>query len=148
MGKTFNGRSKFYCLSLSAESTYMTMDMETGLTHTSTTTVTEKDLAANIGSGDLNVWGTPAMTALMENAAMLAVASRLPEGSTTVGGYISTSHIRPTGPGKTVSATAVLLKEEGRKLTFSVSAQDEAGLIGEGEHIRFIIDRKKFMDRL
>lgn len=122
--------------------------MQTGITHTCSQTVEEKDLALNVGSGDLRVLATPAMLALMEKAAMLAVAPQLPEGSTTVGGFISASHVKPTAPGRTVSATAVLTKEEGRKLTFSVSAHDETGLIGEGEHVRYVVDREKFMSRL
>ena len=58
-----------------------------GMTHTSTLTVDETVTAITMGSGDLPVLATPAMTALMENAAMLAVADHLPDGSTTVGGH-------------------------------------------------------------
>ena len=113
--------------------------MEVGLTHTSTLTVESKHLAANVGSGDLEVLATPAMMALMENAAMEAVKDALAEGQTTVGGQISSSHLRPTAPGQTV---------EGRKLTFKVTAHDDKGVIGEGEHIRFVVDRQKFMAKL
>ena len=105
-------------------------------------------MAANVGSGDLRVFATPAMMALMEEAAMLAVASHLPEGSTTVGGYIASSHLKPTAHGRTVKATAELVAVEGRKLKFAVKACDEEGLIGEGEHLRFIVEREKFMARL
>ena len=122
--------------------------MEVGLTHTSTLTVENKHLAANVGSGDLEVLATPAMMALMENAAMEAVKDALAEGQTTVGGQISSSHLRPTAPGQTVTATAVLTAVEGRKLTFKVTAHDDKGVIGEGEHIRFVVDRQKFMAKL
>lgn len=122
--------------------------MEVGLTHTSTLTVESKHLAANVGSGDLEVLATPAMMALMENAAMEAVKDALAEGQTTVGGQISSSHLRPTAPGQTVTATAVLTAVEGRKLTFKVTAHDDKGVIGEGEHIRFVVDRQKFMAKL
>ena len=122
--------------------------MELGLTHTSTLTVENKHLAANVGSGDLEVLATPAMMALMENAAMEAVKDALAEGQTTVGGQISSSHLRPTAPGQTVAATAVLTAVEGRKLTFKVTAYDDKGVIGEGEHIRFVVDRQKFMAKL
>ncbi len=123
--------------------------MNKGLTHTSTLEVTEDKTAARIGSGDLSVLATPAMLALMENAAMLAVAAELPEGSTTVGGHISSSHLMPTPMGATVTATATLTAEEGRKLTFKVEAHDEAGhLLGEGTHLRFVVDRERFMGRL
>ena len=69
-----------------------------------------------MGSGDLNVFATPAMVALMENAAMSAVADELPEGSTT-GAMMNTTHIKPSAVGDTVSATAVL-KRGGRQKTY------------------------------
>lgn len=116
--------------------------------YTSTMIVEEKHLACNVGSGDLPVLATPMMMALMENAAMLCVADELENGSSTVGGQISSSHIKPTGLGKTVTATAELISAEGRKLKFKVSASDEGGLIGEGEHLRFIIDKEKFMSKV
>ena len=96
--------------------------METGLTYTSTVVVSKENVAATMGSGDLNVFATPAMVALMENAAMSAVADELPEGSTTVGAMMNTTHIKPSAVGDTVSATAVLKEVEGRKLTFEVRA--------------------------
>ena len=110
--------------------------------------VEEKHLACNVGSGDLPVFATPMMMALMENAAMLCVADELEDGSSTVGGQISSSHLKPTGLGKTVTATAELISAEGRKLKFKVSASDEGDLIGEGEHLRFIIDKEKFMSKV
>lgn len=122
--------------------------LEIGLSYTRTKAVEEHHLAVNMGSGDLRVLATPAMLALMEEAAMCAVASHLPEGSTTVGGHIASSHLKPTAHGCNVSATATLVAVEGRKLTFAVRAYDEAGVIGEGEHLRFIVDREKFMSRL
>lgn len=122
--------------------------MQIGKKYTSTMIVKEKHLACNVGSGDLPVFATPMMMALMENAAMLCVADELENGSSTVGGQISSSHIKPTGLGKTVTATAELISAEGRKLKFKVSASDEGGLIGEGEHLRFIIDKEKFMSKV
>ena len=122
--------------------------MEIGLTHTSTLTVEERHLAARVGSGDLEVLATPVMMSLMENAAMEAVKDALDEGATTVGGFISASHLKPTALGRTITATAVLESVEGRKLTFRVTAQDGDGLIGEGTHIRFVVDRRKFMSKL
>lgn len=122
--------------------------MQIGKKYTSTMIVEEKHLACNVGSGDLPVFATPMMMALMENAAMLCVADELEDGSSTVGGQISSSHLKPTGLGKTVTATAELVSAEGRKLKFKVSASDEGGLIGEGEHLRFIIDKEKFMSKV
>ena len=110
--------------------------METGLTYTSTVVVSKENVAATMGSGDLNVFATPAMVALMENAAMSAVADELPEGSTTVGAMMNTTHIKPSAVGDTVSATAVLKELEGRKLTFEVRAQDSKGTHGNILHQR------------
>ncbi|MDE5561786.1 MAG: thioesterase family protein [Bacteroidaceae bacterium] len=118
------------------------------MTHTSTLTVSEQHLASSLGSGDLPVLATPAMVALMENAAMLCVRPVLADGETTVGSQIAVSHLRPTAPGQTVSATATLLSREGRKLVFRVEASDEHGLIGEGEHVRYVVDAEKFMGKL
>ena len=88
------------------------------------------------------------MIALMEEAAMRCVAPCLEESQTTVGGKIAVSHLKPTAHGCTISATATLTAVEGRKLQFTVTASDDEGLIGEGEHTRFIVDREKFMARL
>ena len=122
--------------------------MKIGTTHTSTLVVEERHLACNVGSGDLRVLATPMMMALMENAAMLCVADGLEEGCTTVGGHIASSHIKPTGIGHTVTATATLTAVEGRKLTFNVTAADEDGTIGEGTHIRFIVGAERFMQKI
>lgn len=122
--------------------------IQEGLTHTSQLTVTEAVTAIEMGSGDLPVLATPAMMALMENAAMLAVAPHLPEGSTTVGGHISASHIKPTPVGETVTATATVTKVDGKKIEFEVKAYCGDVLLGEGSHLRFIVDREKFMSRL
>ena len=122
--------------------------MEKGLTYTSTLVVTKDHVAAVMGSGDLHVFATPAMVALMENAAMLAVADYLPEGSTTVGAMMNTSHVKPSPVDEMIQATAVLTGIEGRKLTFSIKAEDSKGVIGEAEHVRYIVDREKFMSKL
>ena len=104
--------------------------------------------AAAMGSGDLDVFATPAMVALMENAAMKAVADALPEGSTTVGAEMNVTHIKPSGLGAEIVATAVLTGVEGRKLTFNVGARDAEGMIGEGIHIRYAVDRRRFMEKV
>lgn len=122
--------------------------MEKGLTHTSSLIVSSEHLAKSVGSGNLEVLATPAMVALMENAAMLAVAPELPEGSTTVGAMLQITHNRPTGPGENVTATATLEEVDGRKLTFAVTASDSKGIIGEGQHIRYVVDKARFLSKL
>lgn len=121
------------------------MMLKEGLTHTSRLTVSDAQTAQVIGSGDLPVLATPAMLALMENAAMLAVANELEEGQTTVGGHISSSHLKPSKVGTTVEATAILTKVDRRKLFFHVVAKQDGEVIGECEHLRFVVDRQRFM---
>ena len=118
--------------------------LEKGLSARSAATVAAGNTAAAMGSGDLAVFATPAMVALMENAAM----TELPEGSTTVGAEMNVTHIKPSGPGAEITATAVLAEVEGRKLTFNVGARDAEGMIGEGVHIRYVVDREKFMAKV
>ena len=122
--------------------------MKEGLSHTSHLVVMQSDTALSLGSGDMEVLATPRMIALMENAAMLAVAHALAPGETTVGGQISVSHLKPSAVGATISATAVLTRVEGRKLTFALSASEGDKRIGEGTHIRFIVNREKFLASL
>jgi predicted thioesterase len=122
--------------------------IETGLKHTSQLIVNNDVTAIAMGSGDMPVLATPAMMALMENAAMLAVASHLPEGYTTVGGHIASSHLKPSKLGDTVTATATVTHVDGKKIEFKVEAHCGDTLLGQGTHLRFIVDRNKFMSRL
>ena len=126
----------------------MTQKLEKGLSATATTTVTAANTALVMGSGDLEVFATPSMVALMEHAAMTAVAPALPEGSTTVGAEMNTTHIKPSGLGASVPAPAILTEVDGRKLTFNVGARDAEGLIGEGVHVRYVVHRARFMAKL
>lgn len=122
--------------------------MEIGLTFTSTTVVDNTNTAVALGSGDMEVFATPAMVALMENAAMNAVAPHLEAGQTTVGTEISTTHIKASALGATITATATLTAIECRKLTFAVTAHDGDNIIGEGTHTRFIVDRERFLAKV
>lgn len=122
--------------------------LEKGLSAQSRTSVRAENTALRMGSGDLEVFATPSMVALMEHAAMTAVADELPAGSTTVGAEMNVTHIKPSGMGAEITATAVLAEVEGRKLTFNVGARDAAGMIGEGVHVRYMVDREKFMAKI
>lgn len=126
----------------------MELSIPVGLSFTSEKRVEFTDTAAHYGSGLVEVFATPAMIALMENAALNAVASLLPEGYNTVGIEISSSHLKATPVGMCVKATATLVAVDGKKLTFEIVAEDEEGVIGKGTHSRFIIDTAKFMSKL
>lgn len=122
--------------------------LEVGLKHTSSVVVEKSNCASAVGSGGLDVFATPSMVALMENAAMNAVASHLPKGSTTVGSQINVVHSKPSGIGAVIAATAELVAVDGRRLQFKVVAEDGAGVIGDGTHVRYIVDIERFLSKL
>lgn len=120
-----------------------------GISHTSTLTVTPAHTAIALGSGNLPVFGTPAMAALMENAAMQAIAPFLDDSESSVGISLNITHDRATAMGDTVSATATVTHSDGRRIDFEVSAADSAGVfIGKGVHSRFVVDKEKFMAKI
>ena len=122
--------------------------IEIGLSYTTQLTVTDADTAIAAGSGDMPVLATPRMLALMENAAMLTVKEQLPEGCTTVGGHIESSHLKPSKIGDTIKAMAEVTKVDGKKIEYKVSAFSGETLLGEGTHLRFVVDREKFLSKL
>jgi fluoroacetyl-CoA thioesterase len=123
-------------------------DMKIGLTATAVETVLYTNIASALGSGNLAVYATPAMVALMEKASCNTINPYLESGSSSVGISMNITHDSATLPGKIVTATAELVSIDGRKLTFKVSATDEYGIIGKGIHERFIVNKEKFMAKL
>ena len=126
----------------------MTEKIVIGQKHTSELTVNDSVTAIAMGSGDMPVLATPAMMALMENAAMLAIDEALPEGCTSVGGHIESSHLRPSKIGDKITAIAEVTKIDGKKVEFKVAAYSGETLLGEGTHLRFIVDKERFMSKL
>lgn len=118
--------------------------LETGIKGMQKTEVTDTNSALAMGSGTLKVFATPAMIALMEETAWKSVAPHLEDGSGTVGTALNIKHTAATPLGMTVTCESKLIAVDGRKLTFHVTAKDEAGVIGEGEHERFIVQNEKF----
>ena len=109
--------------------------------------VNENNTAATMKSGELRVYATPAMIALMEQAAYKSIADELKDGQGSVGTLMNVQHIAATPVGMQVRAESELLAVEGRKLTFRVEAFDERGKIGEGIHERFLVDNQKFQQK-
>lgn len=109
--------------------------------------VTPERLASRMESGTLDVLATPCMSALMENAAARLIAPHLPEGATSVGTRIETSHLAPTPAGARFWAEATLLETDGRRFVFRVTAGDETGLIGEGTHERATVKASRFLEK-
>jgi fluoroacetyl-CoA thioesterase len=119
-----------------------------GLNAESKITVSETDTAKHLGSGSIPVYATPALVALMENAAVRALEGNLPPGHTTVGGQINVRHLAATPVGMLVRAKAELIEVQQRKLIFRIRAWDEAELIGEADHVRFVVEADRFMTKV
>ena len=121
------------------------MSITVGMKGRAEIVVTPENTAAAVGSGLVPVFATPCMIALMENAAVNAVQAQLEEGQGTVGTLLNVSHDAATPVGMKVWAEAEVTAVEGRKLTYTVAAFDEAGPIGKGIHQRFIIQADRFL---
>lgn len=121
------------------------MSIETGAKGRAETAVTQENTAAAVGSGLAPVFATPCMVALMENAAVNALAPYLAENEGSVGTRLDISHDAATPVGMRVWAEAEVTEVDRRRIVFSVAAYDEAGKIGGGVHERFIIDPEKFL---
>ncbi len=109
--------------------------------------VSERETARVVGSGSADVFATPMMIALMEKAACKAIAAGLEPGQTSVGTSINVSHTAASPIGSTVTATATISSISGRKIEFDITADDEAGEIGNGAHTRMIVDEGKFLSK-
>jgi predicted thioesterase len=124
----------------------MTFDIKIGLEHVVEKSVAFDDTAAKYGSGLLEIFSTPALLTLMEDAAYHAVLPYLPEAYTTVGTEVNIKHVKAVPIGGTVRGKAILRQVEGNKLLFDVTAFDnENNIIGEGTHTRYIIEIKRFL---
>ena len=109
------------------------MAIEIGLQGHSETLVEQEDTAKSVGSGDLLVYATPCMAALMEGAACESIAPYLAEGETPVG--------------MEVRAESIVTAVDGKKITFTVTAYDEAGEIGHAQHERVIVKAERFLEK-
>ncbi len=110
-------------------------------------TVTPEMLAVYMGSGDLEVLATPAVAALMENAASTLAKKGVGDDFTTVGTMINIEHVSPTPVAAEIRAKAVLKESDGRFFKFDIEAYDEKGLIAKGEHTRVSVNSGKFQKK-
>ena len=117
----------------------------TGLKGEARLTVDGTDTARALGSGDVDVLGTPRLVALFEQATVNALVGMLPEAQTSVGMRVQIDHLQPTPVGAEVTAEATLDKIEGRRITFTVTANDSGGLIAAGKVTRVVVDVERFM---
>ena len=123
------------------------MEITVGLKGEVGTLVEREDTAKEVGSGDLLVYATPCMVALMEGAACEAIAECLNDSQTTVGTALNIEHISATPVGLDVRAEAEVTAVDGKVITFRVTAYDEIGEIGRGTHTRVIVNSQKFLEK-
>lgn len=125
----------------------ITEKVKTGLKKEISDSVTEKNTAIAMKSGALPVYATPAMMALMEQAAAELVQEYLPEGWTSVGIAMVVAHTSASPVGMKVRAEAKITAVDGRKISYEVAAFDQSGEIGRGTHERFAVNEEKFMKK-
>jgi predicted thioesterase len=123
------------------------MKIEVGMKGEVSTLAEREDTALEVGSGNLLVYATPCMVALMEGAACEAIADGLDEGETTVGIELNIQHTAATPVGMEVREEAEVTAVEGKIITFALRAFDEAGDIGKGTHKRALVNSQRFLDK-
>jgi predicted thioesterase len=121
--------------------------LQPGLSAEITISVSQAETAAHLGSGLVPVYATPALVALMENAAVRALEGHLPPGHTSVGIQIDLRHLAATPVGMQVRARAELTGVQGRKLSFHIQAWDEVEQVGEADHVRVVVNEESFMTK-
>lgn len=123
------------------------MEIIIGMKGEASTLVEKEDTAQYVGSGSLLVYATPCLAALMEGAACAAIEEALPQGQTSVGTALNLEHLSATPVGLDVRASAEVTAVEGRKITFAITALDEAGEIGRATHTRVLVNSEKFLEK-
>ncbi len=123
----------------------MTLGLQASITHQ----VGPADTARALGSGDLEVLGTPRLLAWSEEATVRAVTDVLGPGETTVGARVELEHLSPSAVGSSVEVTAVVVHVDGRLVRFDTAAMDGSGrLLGHGTVTRVVVDRTRFLSRV
>lgn len=112
-------------------------------------TVKPQETALAVGSGSLEVFSTPSLSALMENTAIQALAPNLGEGETTVGAEMYVEHLKASKVGETLTAKAEVKAHEGRSIFITIEVKNEScDVVGRAKHTRVVVNPEKFMQRL
>lgn len=111
-------------------------------------TVVQEETAKNVGSGGLDVFSTPMMLAFMENTAFQLAEKELKDEETTVGISVNLKHMRANLVGDEIECEAILVKVEGKKLFFELKVTYNEELVGAGDHVRYVVDEKKFIESI
>lgn len=123
------------------------MSVEPGLSAEVTLVVADEDTAVAFRSGTVPVLATPRVVGLAEEAAVRALEGALADGETTVGMQVQLEHLAPTAVGQSVTAEAVVEKVNGRRIAFTVSVDDERGLVAVGRVTRVVVNAERFLDK-
>lgn len=126
----------------------MDIKIEIGVKGHQTKIVELNDTALKHESGLAEVFATPAMIALMEKTAYISIEEFLPEGFSSVGIQINAQHMKASLPGAIISCESEVTEVDGKKISFSITASDENGVIGKADHKRFIINSNDFINKL
>ena len=110
--------------------------------------VGEEHTAPRVGSGRVHVLATPVMINVMEAAALAAVEHLLPEGYQSLGTHLDVGHYAATPVGMRLRATAEVTRIDGRKIEFHVEAHDEKERVGDGTHVRVVVNVERFDQRV
>jgi fluoroacetyl-CoA thioesterase len=121
--------------------------LPTGLCAQVELVVTERDTAAALGSGDVDVLATPRLVTLCEQASVEALRPFVPDGKTSVGFRVEITHLIPVLVGSTVTASATVERVEGKRVTFNVTVTDKCGLVAAGRVTRVMVERTGFMEK-
>lgn len=125
------------------------MTIEIGTQYSKSIEIKASETAIELGSGGLDVYGTPALVALMENVALSAIKPFLKETEDSVGIEIKVQHLKASTVGEKINCTAQVSNIEGARIYFDLVATNEKDeVIGKGTHIRFIVDKDRFMSKL
>ena len=112
-------------------------------------TVKPQETALAVGSGSLEVFSTPSLSALMENTAKQALAPDLDEGETTVGAEMYVEHLKASKVGEILTAKAEVKAHEGRSIFITIEVKNECcDVVGRAKHTRVVVNPEKFMQRL
>jgi predicted thioesterase len=122
--------------------------LATGLSQELTIVVTPERTASHLETGTASVLSTPSMVWLVEHDAQTLAQEHLPGGQTTVGAEIFIRHLAPTPLGMKVTARVRIEEIEGRRIVFSAEVFDEKEKVGEGRHVRVIVDQARFMKKV
>lgn len=126
----------------------MSDTLQPGLAGSASVQVTPANTAQALGSGTVPVFATPALVALLEQAAVDALTGALLPGSTSVGTRIDLRHTAATPVGMRVTASATLVEVDGRRLHFEVAARDDVEIVAQGAHERVVVEEQRFLAKV